>query len=129
MEKKSGQTCHDKLEIYDGITTVQKPPLIGTYCGTDTPVVPESTHNSVELDFISDGRVQGTGFTVKWTSKKGLCGGRVSTPTGIIQSPGYPRLDSKIILTNDSIVMRLEILLSYGLYRRSEVFCFALTLD
>ena len=95
LEKKSGQTCHDKLEIYDGVTTVQKPPLLGTYCGTDTPVVPESTHNSVELDFISDGARQGTGFTVKWTSKKGLCGGRISTPTGIIQSPGYPRNDSK----------------------------------
>ena len=102
LEQKSGQTCHDKVEIFDGYSFDQ-PKLLGTYCGNQIPTVPASSQNSIEVDFTSDARHQATGFTLKWTSKEGVCGGRKIEAAGSVQSPGFPTRYSQLNFNNFKI--------------------------
>ena len=89
LESKTGSTCHDKLEVLDHLE-LATPTSLFTGCGKTIPKVPKSETNSVEIHFTSDARTQGQGFSLDWTAKEAECGGRVKTPTGTIQSPGYP---------------------------------------
>ena len=89
LEPKVGSTCHDKLEVFDYLA-LEKPRELFSGCGNTMPSVPKSETNAIEIHFTSDARQQGQGFSVNWVAKKGECGGRISTPSGVISSPGFP---------------------------------------
>lgn len=55
------ETNYDYLYIYDGNSTAS--PLIGTYTGTSSPGVVNSTGNALTLRFTSDGATVRPGFT------------------------------------------------------------------
>ncbi|XP_046744297.1 cubilin [Diprion similis] len=86
------QDCHfDKLTIYGGANT-EAPILIDT-CGMNSshPNIFTSANNKMLIKFEADHNYQGTGFKITYRSVDIKCGGRFTTPTGVITSPNFPQ--------------------------------------
>ncbi|XP_056646391.1 cubilin [Diorhabda sublineata] len=60
---------------------------LGKYCGKNPPPSIKSISNEVILTLSSDNT--GT-FSLKFKSSQVACGGKLTTESGVIQSPGYP---------------------------------------
>lgn len=90
LESKHGSRCSDYVEFYNGISAHSNIDLIGTYCGTEIPHVPDSSQNQVEIIFHSDGHNEATGFKLAWTSDTEICGGVLTDENGAIRSPSFP---------------------------------------
>ena len=58
------ETNFDSLFIYDGASAAS--PLIGSYTGTNSPGIINSTDTAITLRFISDPFVNNSGFTSTW---------------------------------------------------------------
>ena len=65
-----GDSCFDKLNIYDGNST--EAPLIGSHCGSGLPNDTTSSTNSVFVYFTSDGSVQEAGFRIQYMAMEKL---------------------------------------------------------
>eukprot|EP00794_Sanderia_malayensis_P003248 gene3248-3729_t len=64
----------------------------GRFCGTRKPPVITSSGESLTVAFITDVSIAKVGFSAKWMSvpRTSGCDVFLSTPSGSIQSPGYP---------------------------------------
>lgn len=63
--------------------------MIGKYCGNTIPPPINSITNLVLIKFVTDWSNQLEGFELKYSM---VCGGVFQNDTGIIKSPGYPRV-------------------------------------
>ncbi|KAL3290304.1 hypothetical protein HHI36_023648 [Cryptolaemus montrouzieri] len=75
----------DYVKIYEGPDT--NAPLIGTYCGNTIPAPYTSNGNEITVHFKSDWATGYTGFLLRYET---VCGGKLTAPSGIIESDGYP---------------------------------------
>ncbi|MGH0150723.1 UNVERIFIED_CONTAM: hypothetical protein FKN15_032572 [Acipenser sinensis] len=66
-------------------------PVIGQYCGTNSPGTIQSGSNKLVVVFVSDHSVQAGGFYATWTTDSSGCGGTIHADSGTIKSPGYPQ--------------------------------------
>jgi cubilin len=65
--------------------------ILATICGNSYSDVISSYSNEVDVIFQTGGRVYNRqGFRMTYNTSVDGCGGDVSGPSGIIQSPGYP---------------------------------------
>lgn len=89
----------DELEIRDGASA--KSPIIGTFCGNDSNVLPslQTTQSHMWLRFTSSYLGRGKGFNISyeavnytnWSFNGGSCGGNFTSLNGILTSPSYPQ--------------------------------------
>ncbi|XP_043916230.1 cubilin-like [Protopterus annectens] len=66
-------------------------PIIGQYCGTNSPGTITSGSNQLLIVFSSDHVVQKGGFYATWTSDSLGCGGILHADSGTIKSPNWPQ--------------------------------------
>ncbi|OWK59671.1 Cubilin, partial [Lonchura striata] len=66
-------------------------PVIGTYCGNNSPGTIRSGSNKLVIIFNSDHSVQGGGFYATWTAESLGCGGIIHSDNGTIKSPHWPQ--------------------------------------
>ncbi|CAL8142101.1 unnamed protein product [Orchesella dallaii] len=92
----------DKIFIVESSADVITP-RNWTFCGNSDNVLPNSLQsgsNEIQIRFTTDNqreRATGMGFKLRYRARTQYCGGNRRTPTGIIQSPGYPRAYSHYI--------------------------------
>ncbi|XP_014605735.1 PREDICTED: cubilin-like [Polistes canadensis] len=79
----------DYLEIRNG--GYDSSPLIGRYCGIETPNQIVSQTNKLFLKFVSDDSNTDTGFSIDWDNTAEGCGGILKSAKGDIVSPNYPQ--------------------------------------
>ncbi|XP_072347970.1 tolloid-like protein 2 isoform X2 [Scyliorhinus torazame] len=73
FEMEQHQECvYDHLEVYDGAG--EKAPILGRYCGSQTPEPLVSSGNKMFIKFQSDASVQRKGFEAKHSTE---CGGHL----------------------------------------------------
>jgi len=106
MDLESHSSCaFDYVKLFDGNTV--EAPLLGTFCGIQTPPIIISTGNLMHVVFQSDSSSSGRGFRLAWwayiyyplystpapfnTTQSG-CGGNLTVTDTFTQltSPGYP---------------------------------------
>ncbi|XP_068160694.1 cubilin [Antennarius striatus] len=78
----------DSLTIFNGGSPGA--PLIGQYCGTNSPGIIQSGSNKVAVVFLADHSVSRGGFMASWSADSSGCGGVIHADTGTIKSPNYP---------------------------------------
>nr|XP_020470999.1 cubilin [Monopterus albus] len=84
-----GASCiFDFVEIRDGSTSSS--PLLGKFCGVAIPPRQQSTQRSMYIRFKTDSSISNYGFEAAYGSALEGCGGTLTTPSGIIRSPGHP---------------------------------------
>ncbi|XP_029444624.1 cubilin [Rhinatrema bivittatum] len=66
-------------------------PIIGQYCGTNSPGTIQSGSNKLVVIFNSDHSVQRGGFHATWTTNSLGCGGLIHSDRGTIKSPNWPQ--------------------------------------
>ncbi|XP_068094350.1 cubilin [Hyperolius riggenbachi] len=76
------------LQIHDGDSISAH--MLKRFCGSTAPEELFSSHNSLFLWFQTDDEVKTGGFQINWESRQPDCGGEMSEPFGVINSPGYP---------------------------------------
>lgn len=71
--------------------------LIGTYCGKNNPALIQTDSNVVQIVFTTFKEISNhKGFSLKFSSNREICGGKITAEAGYITSPGYPsRMQSK----------------------------------
>ncbi|XP_066579431.1 cubilin [Amia ocellicauda] len=82
------QCAWDSVTIMNGGSPGS--PLIGQYCGTDTPSPVQSGSNKLVIVFMADHSVSRGGFYATWTTDSSGCGGIIHADSGTIKSPGHP---------------------------------------
>ncbi|XP_059677348.1 deleted in malignant brain tumors 1 protein [Gavia stellata] len=96
VELEDSSCRYDAIEVYDGGSPGG--PLLGTVCWNNHRVFRSSGHQLTVL-FRSDGSVTRRGFQAHYysipasssTAEDYSCGGLLSSPSGTLQSPFYPR--------------------------------------
>ncbi|XP_041477095.1 extracellular serine proteinase-like [Lytechinus variegatus] len=96
FELESSSTCsYDSVSIYDGADS--SAPLIGEYCGSNSPGTVTSSGSSLYMKFTSDSSVTYSGFSGAFTMREApdiptpvRCGDIVTRPSGIVKSPNFP---------------------------------------
>nr|XP_054752684.1 extracellular serine proteinase-like [Lytechinus pictus] len=96
FELESSSTCsYDSVFIYDGADS--SAPLIGEYCGSNSPGTVTSSGSSLYMKFTSDSSVTYSGFSGAFTMREapvlptpGRCGDILTRPSGIVKSPNFP---------------------------------------
>ncbi|KAI4575387.1 hypothetical protein MJG53_011590 [Ovis ammon polii x Ovis aries] len=89
LEDAIGSTCvADYVEIRNG--GYENSPLLGQYCGSNSPPRIISHSNKLWLKFKSDFFGSGPGFSAYWDGSLTGCGGNLTTSTGTFTSPNYP---------------------------------------
>ncbi|XP_020628103.1 tolloid-like protein 1 [Orbicella faveolata] len=84
--RRGSNKCKDEyVEIRDG--HFKSSPLIGKYCGKRTPPAIWSTGSRLWIKYSSGDVVGRLGFKASY---KAVCGGKITTPQGTIQSPKFP---------------------------------------
>ncbi|XP_064410135.1 cubilin [Latimeria chalumnae] len=66
-------------------------PVIGQYCGTNSPGTIKSGSNKLLVTFNSDHSGQGNGFYATWTADSTGCGGIIHADSGTFKSPNWPQ--------------------------------------
>ena len=90
LDVESNDCTFDKIEIHNGPETGS--PLLATICGTNKPPLLISHSNELTIVFITDSNKEAKGFRFTYdTALTGSCGGTLSTPTGQVSSPHYPK--------------------------------------
>ncbi|ODM98815.1 Cubilin [Orchesella cincta] len=86
----------DKIFISESSADVLTP-RNWTFCGNSDTVLPNSLQsgsNEIQIRFTTDNQREtatGLGFKLRYRTRGQQCGGNLRTPTGILQSPGYPQ--------------------------------------
>uniref|UniRef100_A0A8C5HD89 Cubilin n=1 Tax=Gouania willdenowi TaxID=441366 RepID=A0A8C5HD89_GOUWI len=88
LEGSPPSCSFDFMEIRDG--GYETSPLIGRYCGSQTPPVLVSHSNRLWMRFHSDSSVTRPGFMAHWDGTQTGCGGLMTTTSGAFSSPNYP---------------------------------------
>ncbi|KAL3836256.1 hypothetical protein ACJMK2_021695 [Sinanodonta woodiana] len=91
MEIENHATCrYDFIRVYDGLS--MEDPVIGTYCGNNTPSAITSTSNVLLVQFYTDGSIAQRGFNATYAQEDALCGGILTASAGprTITSPLFP---------------------------------------
>ena len=81
----------DYVEVHDGADG--NAPLIGRYCGPQTPPQTMSTGNLMYIRFKTDASINGDGFQARINfddTGTGGCGGVFTAPSGVFTTPGHP---------------------------------------
>lgn len=86
LRRGSGKCREEYVEVRDGHS--KSSPLIGRYCGKKVPPSIWSTGSRLWIRYLSGEAVGKLGFKASY---KAVCGGRINTPKGTIQSPKYPQ--------------------------------------
>ena len=90
LDIESNDCNFDKIEIHNGPETGS--PMLATICGTIKPPLLISHSNELTIVFITDSNKEAKGFRLTYdTALTGSCGGTLSTPTGQVSSPHYPK--------------------------------------
>eukprot|EP00795_Rhopilema_esculentum_P014104 gene14104-5092_t len=90
IDVETHQTCnYDFVKIYNGPD--ETAPLLGNYCSRHAPASLTSSSNEVLIVFRSDSSNTGRGFSTRYTSVSGGCGGFLTFSNGYIYSPNYPQ--------------------------------------
>lgn len=85
-DRNHTEVCQfDRVEIYDGKDF--NSPLLARLCGRMSPPEITSTGRFLRVKFRSDMSVAFAGFTAYY---KALCGGEFDSPSGVLESPGFP---------------------------------------
>ncbi|KAM8810851.1 cubilin [Eudromia elegans] len=79
----------DSLTILNGGSPGS--PVIGQYCGSQSPGTIQSGSNKLVVIFNSDHSVQGGGFYATWAAESLGCGGILHLDKGVIKSPHWPQ--------------------------------------
>ncbi|XP_071483598.1 dorsal-ventral patterning tolloid-like protein 1 [Diadema antillarum] len=82
---------YDKISIYDGSSVAD--PLLGQWCGTDSPGVVVGVRQSLLIRFESDFSVSFRGFSASYViepPETGDCGHVFTKSTGQFTSPNFP---------------------------------------
>ncbi|XP_076146859.1 cubilin [Alosa pseudoharengus] len=83
-------TCRwDSVTIFNGGSPGS--PIIGQYCGENSPGTVRSGSNKLAIVFLADSIVNRGGFIATWSADSSGCGGIIHADTGIIKSPNYPQ--------------------------------------
>ncbi|XP_062137785.1 cubilin homolog [Drosophila sulfurigaster albostrigata] len=61
------------------------------HCGRNDKLIITSAGHKLHVSFNSDGSTNGRGFEATYRIFPSKCGGRLTSKTGVISSPGYPR--------------------------------------
>ncbi|KAK2886327.1 cubilin [Channa argus] len=88
FDVEGGSCSFDFVEVRDGSTSSS--PLLGKYCGVMIPPRLQSTQKSMYIKFRTDSSVSNHGFEAAYDSALEGCGGTLTSPSGIITSPGHP---------------------------------------
>ncbi|XP_056388388.1 CUB domain-containing protein 2 [Hyla sarda] len=81
-------TCeYDYVKIYNGASR-DEGNLLGTFCGSQLPPNMTSSWHVLSVIFHSDKHVGSSGFSA--TYRKDICGGVLTSLSGVITSPDYP---------------------------------------
>ncbi|XP_063777593.1 cubilin [Pseudophryne corroboree] len=78
----------DSVTIINGVSPGA--PIVGQYCGTNSPGTVQSGSNKLLVIFNADSTLHGGGFYANWTSDSSGCGGHIHADNGNIKSPGWP---------------------------------------
>ncbi|XP_061579959.1 neuropilin-2-like isoform X1 [Cololabis saira] len=81
---------YDYVEIHDG--TSESADLLGKHCSNIAPAPIISSGQSLLIKFVSDYAHQGAGFSLRYEIFKtgSDCSRNFTSPTGLIESPGFP---------------------------------------
>ncbi|KAL2085662.1 hypothetical protein ACEWY4_018982 [Coilia grayii] len=83
-------TCRwDSVTIFNGGSPGS--PIIGQYCGQNSPGTVKSGSNKLAIVFLADSVVSRGGFIATWSADSSGCGGIIHADTGSIKSPNYPQ--------------------------------------
>ncbi|XP_071498641.1 extracellular serine proteinase-like [Diadema antillarum] len=90
---ESSSTCaYDSVSIYDGASVSD--PLLGQWCGTNSPGVVAGASQSMLIRFESDFSVTSSGFSASYVTgvppETGECGHVFTKATGQFTSPNFP---------------------------------------
>ncbi|XP_029134023.2 cubilin [Labrus bergylta] len=88
FDVEGGSCRFDFVEVRDGSTSSS--PLLGTFCGVDIPPRLQSTQRSMYIYFKTDASVTNHGFEAAYDSALEGCGDTLTSPSGVITSPGHP---------------------------------------
>ncbi|XP_070174369.1 scavenger receptor cysteine-rich domain-containing protein DMBT1-like [Littorina saxatilis] len=92
LDDKSGGTCQDYIEIFDGPTVSDT--SLGRFCGSSLPSSLTLTQNIALLHFhsddVTDATSKGVYFNVYGSGPEKII--NVEGTSGILKSPGYPNL-------------------------------------
>ncbi|XP_066539114.1 cubilin [Hoplias malabaricus] len=66
-------------------------PMIGQYCGHNSPGRIQSGTNKLVVVFLADHSVSKGGFTATWSTDSSGCGGTIHADSGMLKSPNYPQ--------------------------------------
>ncbi|KAM7390891.1 hypothetical protein PAMA_008881 [Pampus argenteus] len=84
-----GGSCQfDFVEVRDGSTSSS--PLLGKYCGAEIPPMLHSTQRSLYIRFKTDSSISNHGFEAAYDSALEGCGDILTSPSGVVTSPGHP---------------------------------------
>ncbi|TRY89102.1 hypothetical protein DNTS_004573 [Danionella cerebrum] len=83
------QCAWDSVTIFNGASPAS--PIIGQYCGHNSPGTIKSGSNKLVVVFLADHTVSKGGFTATWSTDSSGCGGIIHADTGTIKSPNYPQ--------------------------------------
>lgn len=90
FEVETSPDCRfDYLEIRNGGEASS--PLVGRFCGTSIPRNIISHGHVMFLRFKSDRSMSAKGFEIFYDTGTTGCGGSLTSPSGSIESPGYPQ--------------------------------------
>ncbi|KAL0156416.1 hypothetical protein M9458_047662, partial [Cirrhinus mrigala] len=87
--EEHNQCTWDSVTIFNGASPGA--PVIGQYCGSNSPGTIQSGFNKLVILFLADHTVSRGGFTATWSSDSSGCGGIIHADTGTIKSPNYPQ--------------------------------------
>uniref|UniRef100_A0A3Q4ARB3 Neuropilin n=1 Tax=Mola mola TaxID=94237 RepID=A0A3Q4ARB3_MOLML len=81
---------YDYVEIHDGNS--ESADLLGKHCSNIAPAPIISSGPSLHIKFVSDYAHQGAGFSLRYEIFKtgSDCSRNFTSPTGLIESPGFP---------------------------------------
>ncbi|KAM3593822.1 uncharacterized protein V6R79_022582 [Siganus canaliculatus] len=79
----------DSITIFNGGSPGS--PIIGQYCGTNTPGTIQSGSNKLAVVFLADHSISRGGFMASWSADSSGCGGVIHADSGTIKSPNYPQ--------------------------------------
>ncbi|KTF87440.1 hypothetical protein cypCar_00025640 [Cyprinus carpio] len=87
--EEHNQCTWDSVTIFNGASPGS--PVIGQYCGHNSPGTIQSGSNKLVVLFLADHTVSRGGFTATWSTDSSGCGGIIHADTGTIKSPNYPQ--------------------------------------
>uniref|UniRef100_A0A8C1I6Q0 Cubilin (intrinsic factor-cobalamin receptor) n=1 Tax=Cyprinus carpio TaxID=7962 RepID=A0A8C1I6Q0_CYPCA len=87
--EEHSQCRWDSVTIFNGASSGS--PVIGQYCGHNSPGTIQSGSNKLVVLFLADHVVSKGGFTATWSTDSSGCGGIIHADTGTIKSPNYPQ--------------------------------------